>query len=108
MLYGLSLQLLYNMTLTTIGFPQVMADNELAYFSLLEGVIDSIDELASLRITRKPTAYAFVLTPSLARYTQPLLSEILLYHNLMGIQLHLSKSIRTTSTIQFDIVVQDS
>ena len=35
-------------------FPQVMQDNEIAYFAHLEGVIASVDELSTLEITKNP------------------------------------------------------
>lgn len=94
------------MQLYKIGFPAIVPDNELAYFQMLQAVIESVDELSELRAVKKPAAVAFVLTPSAARYTQALLQGILSYHTLLGIQLTLSKSIRTTSTIQFEIALE--
>jgi hypothetical protein len=96
------------MTLTKIGFPSILDDNEVAYYSMLQAVIESVDELASLRITRKPEAVSFILAPSTPMYTQMLLGEILSYHRAMHIKLSLSKSIRTTTTIQFEIPLGES
>jgi hypothetical protein len=90
------------------AFPAILPDNEMQYFSLLGAVVESIDEYAALRITHKPTGYSFILTPSEPRYTQVLLEEILQLHNLMNIRLSLSKSIRTTSTISFEITVTEA
>ena len=80
----------------------------MAYFQMLQAVIESVDELSQLRINKKPQAVAFVLTPSAPRYAQHLLKEILSYHTAMGIQLTLSKSIRTTTTIQFEINLENT
>ena len=84
-------------------FPEIMQDNETVYFAHLEGVLDSVDELASLEITKSPTAYKFRLAPSLPKYNELLLQEILKLHNIFQIRLNLSKSIKTSGTINFDI-----
>ena len=73
------------------------------YFAQIEGVISSVDEYASLEITKSPEAYMFRLAPSLPKYTNMLLQEILKFHNMFGIRLDLSKSIKRTSTINFQI-----
>jgi hypothetical protein len=86
-------------------FPEVMQDNELAYFAHLQGIIDSVDELATLEITRNPNSYHFRLAPSVPRYNDMLLEEILKFHNLLQIHLDLSKSIKSSATIVFDITL---
>lgn len=84
-------------------FPEVMNDNEEAYFSHLEGIISSIDELSSMEITRNPASYMFRIATSLPKYNDMLLQEILKFHNLFQIRLNLSKSIKTSATIVFEI-----
>lgn len=84
-------------------FPQVMQDNEIAYFAHLEGIIASVDELSSLEITRNPHSYHFRLAPSLPKYNELLLQEILKLHNIFQIKLNLSKSIKSSATIVFEI-----
>lgn len=84
-------------------FPEVMQDNESIFFAQLQGVLESVDELASLEITKKPTAYQFRLAPSLPKYNDLLIKEILIFHNLFGIRLNMSKSIKSSSTIVFQI-----
>jgi len=84
-------------------FPEIMQDNETVYFAHLEGVLDSVDELSTLEITKSPTAYHFRLAPSLPKYNELLLQEILKLHNIFQIRLNLSKSIKTSGTINFDI-----
>lgn len=86
-------------------FPEVMQDNELAYFAHLQGIIDSVDELATLEITRNPNSYHFRLAPSIPKYNDMLLEEILKFHNLLQIHLDLSKSIKSSATIVFDITL---
>ena len=84
-------------------FPEVMQDNELAYFAHLEGIIDSIDELSMLEITKNPHSYHFRLAASLPKYNEMLLEEILKFHNIFQIKLDLSKSIKSSATITFEI-----
>ena len=84
-------------------FPEVMQDNEIAYFAHLEGIISSVDELSTLEITKNPNAYHFRLAPSLPKYNEMLLEEILKFHNMFQIRLSLSKSIKSSATIVFDI-----
>lgn len=84
-------------------FPEVMQDNEIAYFAHLEGIIDSIDELSTLEITKNPSSYHFRLAASLPKYNEMLLEEILKFHNIFQIKLDLSKSIKSSATITFEI-----
>jgi hypothetical protein len=86
-------------------FPEVMQDNELAYFAHLEGIISSVDELSTLEITKNPNSYHFRLAPSIPRYNDMLLEELLKFHNLLQIHLDLSKSIKSSATIVFDITL---
>lgn len=91
------------MTVSKRFFPEVMPDNESAYFAHLEGVINSVDELSTLEITKNPHAYHFRLAPSLPKYNEMLLEEILKLHNIFQIKLNLSKSIKSSATITFEI-----
>ena len=84
-------------------FPAIVQDNELAYFAHLQGVIDSVDELSILEVTKNPSSYHFRLAASLPKYNNMLLEEILKLHNLFKIRLDLSKSIKSSATIVFEI-----
>ena len=84
-------------------FPEVMQDNEIAYFAHLEGIISSVDELSILEVTKNPSSYHFRLAASLPKYNNMLLEEILKLHNLFKIRLDLSKSIKSSATIVFEI-----
>lgn len=91
------------MQVQTKFFPQVMPDNELAYLAHLQGIIDSVDELSTLEITKNPNSYHFRLAPSLPMYNDMLLEELLKFHNMLQIHLNLSKSIKASATIVFEI-----
>jgi len=86
-------------------FPEVLLDNEANFLAMLQGIIESIDEYASLEITKVPEAYKFRLAPSLPVYTNMLLQEILKFHNMFSIRIDLGKSIKTSSTISFQIEI---
>ena len=84
-------------------FPEILLDNEMVYFAHLEGILSSVDELASVEITKSPCSYHFRIAPSVPRYTKMLLQEILKFHNIYQIRLNLGKSIKTSGTIVFEI-----
>jgi len=84
-------------------FPAILLDNEEVYFANLIGVIESVDEYASLEITKAPEAYHFRLAPSLPKYNNMLLEEILKLNNRFHIRLDISKSIKSSGTINFNI-----
>jgi hypothetical protein len=93
------------MEVHTRFFPQVMQDNEVAYFSHLRGIIESVDEFSVLEITKNPHSYLFRLVPSIPKYNPLLLEELLKLHNILGINLILSKSIKTTGSLVFEIQI---
>jgi hypothetical protein len=95
------------MTINKRFFPEVMPDNELAYFAHLEGIISAVDELSSLEITKNPESYHFRIAPSLPMYNDMLLQEILKFHNIFQIKLKLSKSIKSSATIVFEISLEN-
>ena len=84
-------------------FPEVQLENEKAYFSHLQCVIDSVDEYSSLQMTKMKSSYIFRLAPSLPKYNDMLLEEILKLHKMFNIHLDISKSIKATGTIVFKI-----
>jgi hypothetical protein len=88
-------------------FPAILLDNEELYFAHLEGIIDSIDELSIMEIVKTPESYHFRIVPSLPKYNEMLLQEILKFHNLFQIKLNLSKSIKASATINFEITLNN-
>jgi hypothetical protein len=84
-------------------FPKVMQDNDETFLAHLEGVISSVDELCSLEITKSLESYRFRIACSLPKYNNMVIEEILKFCNLFHIRLDMSKSIKTTSVITFEI-----
>lgn len=94
------------MVINKIFFPNILRDNEENYFAQLEGIIDSVDELSSMEITFTGEKYIFRLAPSHPKYTNTLMAELIKYHNLFGIRLDFSKSIKTTAIILFNLSLE--
>lgn len=86
-------------------FPKIMFDNDEIYFSHLEGIIDSVDELSTMEIVKHPKHYSFRIAPSLPKYTNSIIEELFKFHNQFQIKLNMSKSIKTNAVISFDITL---
>lgn len=87
------------------NFSKKMQDNDEVFLAHLTGVIESVDELCSLEITKATFSFKFRLAPSLPKYSDMLLLEIFKFCNLFGIKLILGKSIKTTAVISFEIAL---
>jgi hypothetical protein len=84
-------------------FPEILPDNEEVYFQHLIGVVESVDELSTLQISKLKESYHFRLAPSTPKYNQMLLEELLKLHNVFNLKLDISKSIKSSGTIVFQI-----
>jgi hypothetical protein len=84
-------------------FPKVMQDNDEIFLAHLEGVISSVDELCSLEITKSLESYRFRIACSLPKYNNMVIEEVLKFCNMFKIRLDMSKSIKTSSVITFEI-----
>jgi hypothetical protein len=91
------------MKVVTKFIPDVIPDNDAVYLKYLIAIVESVDELCSMEITKTPHSYHFRIATSAPKYNDMLLQEILKLHNLFNIRLNLSKSIKTSATIVFDI-----
>lgn len=84
-------------------FPDIITDNEEIFISKIIGVIESIDELSHLQISKLEDGYQFRISSSIPIYNELLLKEITKFHTIYGIHLDLSKSIKSSGTIIFKI-----
>lgn len=91
------------MQILAFNFPSVISDNDSMYISYLLGIIDSVDELSHLEIIYSPKGYSFRISPSLPKYNNSLIKEIIDFNNLFHIKVDFSKSIKTTGTLSFNI-----
>ena len=85
------------------NFPEIMLDNDEVFLSHLCAVIERVDELCSVEITKKKESFHFRIAPSMFKYMEPILYEVLAFNNMFGIKLILSKSMKLSSTVTFDI-----
>jgi len=81
----------------------IIPDNEEKYFSTLSAVIESVDEFSIMVIQRNPRNYQFQITPSEAFYISAIIKEINKLNNLYGLKVDFSKSMKTSSSIDFVI-----
>ena len=84
-------------------FPKIISDNDANYFAQLTGVLESVDELASMEIVKTPDSYKFRIIPSLPKYINNIITELIKFHNLYSIHINMSKSIKSTGIIIFEI-----
>jgi DNA-binding phage protein len=84
-------------------FPQRMQDNDETFIASLLGVIESVDELCSVEITKNSYSYRFRIAASHPMYNNMLIEEILKFHNMFQLRIDMSKSIKTSSIITFEI-----
>jgi DNA-binding phage protein len=84
-------------------FPKVMQDNDEVFLAHIEGVISAVDELCSLEITKSLESYRFRIATSLPKYNNMVIEEILKFCNMFKIRIDMSKSIKTSSVITFEI-----
>ena len=85
------------------GFVTILSDNDEVFFNRLIGIIESVDEYASIQITNAISKFNFRIAPSTSQYVEPLLQEVLKLNNMFGIHLDLGKSMKASSTITFNV-----
>ena len=85
------------------GFPSIMRDNDEIFLNKLLGVIEATDELSSIEITKTAHSYNFRVAPSIPKYLEPILKEILIFCNMFGLHLELGKSMKVASSVSFSI-----
>jgi len=88
------------------NFPEIMNDNDEAYIQHTIGVIESVDELSNVEIFKTPHSYHFRIAPSMPVYLEPILKEVINLNNMFGIRLSLSKSMKASATVTFDVLLQ--
>ena len=84
-------------------FPEILTDNDEVFLSLIRAAIESVDEYASLEVSKFPESYNFRLIPSVPKYTNTIIKELTKLHNLLHLKMDISKSIKSTSVIQFKL-----
>ncbi len=88
-------------------FPKIMQDNDEIFLAHMEGIISAVDELCSIEITKLTNSYRFRIAASHPMYNNMLIEEILKFCNMFNIRIDMSKSIKTTSVITFEITLNE-
>lgn len=87
-------------------FPSVILDNDEVFFQHLIAIVDSVDDLCSLEITKLSDSFRFRIAASLPKYNNMLIEEVLKFCNMFNIRVDMSKSIKTSSVITFEISLE--
>lgn len=97
------------MFLKASDLPTIIPDNDFRYFTMLEGIINSVDAKASVDISKKPKSYITRISPSSPDIEDinKIIKEIITLHKLLGIHIDLSKSIKRSGIIFYEISLND-
>lgn len=95
------------MRIKLTGFPPILKDNDAFYFMQLQGIINSTDEYAHVEATNKLSGVSVRIATSTPQYSQHVLKAIKDFHYMLHLRVEFSKSIRTTSTIEYQIYFGD-
>ncbi len=84
-------------------FPSILKENEKAYFLLLEGLVNSVDENSQMEIRFGKEHHSFRISPSIPIHINSLVQEINALHNLLNIQVEYGKSLKNSGILSFFI-----
>lgn len=84
-------------------FPSILSENEIAYFSLIEGIINSVDDSSVMEVRHNPHSYHFRISPSMSYLINDLVSEVNKLHSLLGIRIDYGKSLKNAGILSFKI-----
>ena len=85
------------------NFSVKLLENEKSYFRHLAGVISSVDERATINITRRLSGLTVRIAPSDYEGFIMILRQIKNFHTKIGIVVEFSKSMKAGSNICFNI-----
>ncbi len=85
------------------GFPEILPENDKSYFAMLEGVVNSVDELSTMEIVKGPDSYTFRIAITSPSYLTPLIHLLNEMHNVFSIRVNFSKSIKSSASLSYKI-----
>jgi len=88
------------------NFKKIDEDNNEVFISHLIGIIQSVDELSSVELVNDKDVILVRIAPSMAIYINLLIEQLLQFFNLFKMKVEMSKSIKTTNKIVFNIKKQ--
>jgi hypothetical protein len=83
----------------------IIPDNDRVYFSLLEAVINSVDELSIGEVVKTPSHYLFRVSPSLSTITNSLVTSLNDFHNSLSLKVEYSKSMKKSCNISWKLEI---
>jgi len=91
------------MQVKRVNFPQILKDNEETYFRYLEAVVSSVDYESSMQFTKRELGIGVRISPSTPETFSSILDCMKKLHTQFGIHVDFSKSMKASSTINFNI-----
>jgi len=85
--------------------PKVIPDNERSYFNLLEGVLNTVDELSTMEVRKNLSNYSFRIAISNPVYLSLIIDKLNELHSMLNTRLVYSKSIKNLSAISFTVPI---
>jgi hypothetical protein len=91
------------MEIQRVNFPPIIADNEETYLTYMTGLIESVDQQASMMITRRTGGIIARISPSEFKLFSVILDVVKKFHTMLGIEVEFSKSMKAGNNITFNI-----
>lgn len=93
------------MNIKKVGIPAILPDNDMYYLSHIIKTLSSIDDEASLVISKSISGYGFTLRHSDERFKDSLLDSIREVHRALGLEVEFS-SFRHSPFITFRLLAR--
>lgn len=88
------------MNIRKIGVPSILPDNDIVYMKFLFKLIKVIDDECLIKIYKTLSGYKFVLS---SKKKEELIEELIEMHNILGLDIEFSKSIKLSKDITYFI-----
>jgi hypothetical protein len=93
------------MEVVEYNMPKILRDNEEKYIQMVIAILEAIDPQCTLQITRKISAYNFRIAPSAGDIIETMIKDIQTFNTMLNIRVDFSKSMKSSSCINFDISI---
>ena len=93
------------MKITKEGFPPIIDDNEVAYYNMLQSMVEAADSEALGHLQRTPDSVIIRITPSKNDLYSIILLVVKEINTIFGLVVEFSKSIKTSKNIVFRIKI---
>lgn len=91
------------MTVTKVGFPSILKDNDMAYLAYVLSNLDKLDSGCIVSIINGIDKIIFDVLPSDFFRKKMLLGEIIRIHRVIGIELEFSRTLEYSPSIYFSL-----